>query len=240
VPAATSIVIPWHRRFAARAPRWLRGLLLRFEARIDREIGAFARSLAPRARVLDAGAGEGRHRTRFAHCRYAGVDLAVGDSDWDYSRLHARADLAALPFADGAFDATLNVVVLEHVPDPEAVLGEIARTLAPGGRLLLIVPQEWGMHQMPRDYFRYTRYGLEALLQRAGFQSVQIAPAGGFFTLLGRRLLDSALFFNHGPRWLVFPFWSLVVGPTGVLLPFLDFLDRDKLTTLGWICTATR
>jgi SAM-dependent methyltransferase len=46
----------------------------------------------------------------------------------------------------GIADGTMDVVVchhtLEHVPDPPAVLGEIRRLLAPGGKLLLFVPLE--------------------------------------------------------------------------------------------------
>ena len=37
----------------------------------------------------------------FARQRYCGVDLAVGDAAWDYSRIDALADLTALPFRDG-------------------------------------------------------------------------------------------------------------------------------------------
>ena len=53
----------------------------------------------PGARVLDAGAGEVPPRAYFARQRYCGVDLAVGDRTWNYSRLEAVADLARLPFA---------------------------------------------------------------------------------------------------------------------------------------------
>ena len=42
---------------------------------------------------------------------------------------------AALPFADGRFDATLAVTVLLHVPDPQAVVREMVRVTRPGGRV---------------------------------------------------------------------------------------------------------
>ena len=73
-------------------------------------MAAFARALPAGARVLDAGAGEGQYAHHFARQRYCGVDLAVGDAAWDYSRLDAVADLTALPFRDGAFDAALHIV----------------------------------------------------------------------------------------------------------------------------------
>ena len=231
---------PWHRRLAGGLPGWLRGRVLRFEAITAGRLKLFAQSLPPGAWVLDAGAGEARDAQHFAHCHYVAVDLGVGDAQWDYSQLDARADLVRLPFADGRFAAALNIVVLEHIQRPARVLAEIARVLHPGAPFLLVVPQEWGVHQAPHDYFRYTRHGLEWLLEQAGFEHFTIEPVGGFFTLLGRRMLDSVLFFQGGWRWLLFPFAVVLAGPIGLALPSLDFLDRGRETTLGYICLAKK
>lgn len=235
-----SEITPWHRRIVNRLPRRLHRLILRFEAMIEDRVAGFACSLPAGTRVLDAGAGECRYAREFSHCRYVAVDLAVGDADWDYSRLDGVADLARLPFRDGSFGAAINIVVLEHVRDPGAVLEELSRVLAPGARLLLAAPQEWGVHQAPHDYFRYTRSGLQWLLERAGFGDIEIEAGGGFFTLLGRRLLDSILYFQGGWRWLLFLPAAAVCGVLGVLLPMLDFLDPTRNTTLGYVCTARK
>ncbi len=231
---------PWHQRLTERLPRWLHRRVLRFEAAIDDEISRFARDLPPGTWVLDAGAGEGEDARYFSQCRYVAVDLAVGDPDWDYSRLDVQADLGRLPFPDRRFGAALNIVVLEHISEPERVLAEIARVVEPGAPLLLVVPQEWAVHQSPYDYFRYTRHGLEWLLGRTGWQPLRIEPAGGFFTLLGRRLLEAVLYFQGGWRWLLFPLAAAIAGPAGLLAPALDFLDREKNSTLGYICVARK
>jgi ubiquinone/menaquinone biosynthesis C-methylase UbiE len=52
------------------------------------------------------------------------------------------ADLAALPFADGAFDGVTCGYVLEHVPDPAAGLSELARVMCPGARMLLLTTED--------------------------------------------------------------------------------------------------
>src|SRR5215472_5165145 len=171
-------------------PGFLRRHVLHFEAAIQDRVAGFARSLPQSARVLDAGAGEGQYAGLFDAQRYCGVDLAVGDAAWNYGRLDAIADLAALPFPAEAFDATIHIVTLEHVPEPAAVVRELARTLAPAGTLLLIAPHEWEVHQAPHDYFRYTRHGLEYLLVKAGFSEIGIEPVGGYFRLLSRRLMN--------------------------------------------------
>lgn len=225
-----------YRKLGRLLPAFLRDYCLHFEAVIEREVARFAAATPPGARVLDAGAGESRHRARFPGRRYVAFDLAVGDAAWDYSSLDAVGDLAALPFRDASFDAALNIVTLEHVPDPARVLAEIARVLKPGAPLLLIAPHEWEEHQQPHDYFRYTRYGLRLLLDRAGFRVDTLEPVGGFFRLLSRRLLNALQFF---PLW-AFPLAALFLVPPALLLPALDGLDRPRHFTLGYRCWASK
>jgi len=52
------------------------------------------------------------------------------------------ADLAHLPFADGSFDCVTCGYVLEHLPNPEPGLTEMARVLQPGGRMFLLVTED--------------------------------------------------------------------------------------------------
>jgi len=225
----------------SRFPRWLAGTavarhVLHFEARIEESIAAFAASLPPGSRVLDAGAGEAVHARYFSGKRYVAVDLGVGDPEWDYRRLDAIANLTALPFRADSFDACLNIVTLEHIPEPLQALLEIARVLRPGGRLLIAVPHQWEIHQAPHDYFRFTRYGIGRLLEQAGFTAVRIDPAGGFFRMLARRALNAMRYFP-APLW---PLAAILFLPAGLLLPALDFLDRDRDFTLGYICSAEK
>jgi len=225
---------------AYRLPRFLRRHILHFEVEIEDSVAAFAAGLAKGARVLDAGSGEGQYAHHFARQRYTGVDLAVGDSAWDYTKLDAVADLTALPFAAGSFDAVIHIVTIEHLREPGRALAEIARTLKPGGALLVAAPHEWEVHQAPHDYFRYTRYGLAYLLERAGMEVEELRPAGGYFRLLARRLLNGLQFFTGGLRWLLFPAAAFLLVPPALLLPLLDFLDRDRNFTLGYICKARK
>lgn len=217
-------------------PAPLRRYVLDFERRIEDAVHAFAASLPPGARVLDAGAGEGAYKQFFPTQRYTGLDLGIGDAQWDYSRLDVLGDLARLPFRDAAFDAAVNIVTLEHVPDPACVVAEIARVLAPGGRLLLVVPHEWEVHQHPHDFFRYTRFGVEELARRAGLRVVSLEPGGGYFRLLARRLLNGAQYFPLPLNLL----WLLLTAPAALLLPLLDPLDKRRDFTLGYLAVLQK
>jgi SAM-dependent methyltransferase len=223
-------------RLRSLLPRPVSRYLLHFEAEIDGAVQQFAAGLKPGARILDAGAGETQYKHYFGAQRYVALDLAVGDKQWDYSQLDVLAELSALPFRNGTFEASLNLVTLEHVKEPARALAEISRTLAPGGRLLLVAPHEWEEHQQPHDYYRYTQYGLRHLLSQAGFQIEELCPVGGFFRLLSRRLLNALQFFP-GPLILVA---AVIFVPPALVLPLLDGLDRRRNFTLGYICVARK
>ncbi|HEV2495140.1 MAG TPA: methyltransferase domain-containing protein [Terriglobia bacterium] len=206
---------------------------------IAAEVARFARGLPLNAVVLDAGAGEARFRSRFERQRYVALDNGVGDSTWDYSHLDVVGDLLNLPIGEASCDALLSVVVLEHTPDPYRVVAEMGRVLGTGGRMLLVVPLIWELHQTPHDYFRFTRYGLERMLGTAGLEISRLEPLGGFFWLAGRYSFYFLKFWRNGLRAVFLP----VLAPFfGFLIPlicyYLDPLDRTGQYTLGYVCEA--
>jgi SAM-dependent methyltransferase len=128
------------------------------------------------------------------------------------------------------------VVTLEHVREPSIVMCELARILKSGGRLMIVAPHEWEEHQQPHDYYRYTRYGLEYLMKKAGLGNISIDPVGGFFRMLSRRLLNSLQFFPS-ISWIPA---ALLFGPPALIMPVFDPLDKKRNFTLGYICTAEK
>lgn len=113
-------------------------------------------------RVLEVGAGEGRvaERIRSLHPQAALVVLDLPDPELaaDWSRralLGAQGSVDHLPFPDRSIDLVLAIEVLEHVPDPDRALAEIARVAR--GDVVLSVPREpwWRIGNMARG--RYLR-----------------------------------------------------------------------------------
>ena len=217
-------------------PSWLRQQVFHFEEQLEQETQRFAASLMPSARVLDAGAGEGRHRQYFHRQSYIATDLAIGDRTWNYSGLDCVADLLHLPYKANSFDAAISIVTLEHVTDPAAVLSEMARVCRPGAPLLLVVPHDWEVHQHPHDYWRFTRFGVRMLLEKTGWDIERLDPGGGYFRLLSRRLMNGLQFLPG----LAMPLAAIVIAPTAIAIGLLDFLDKRQDFTVGYICLAKK
>ncbi|RIL07885.1 MAG: hypothetical protein DCC71_01400 [Proteobacteria bacterium] len=101
---------------------------------------ALAASLLSGARVLDLGSGAG-YGTRLL--RAAGARVVPLDLDAAAVRRAepgVRGSATALPFADGRFDAAVCFEMIEHVPEPERVVAEIARVVAADGVALISTP----------------------------------------------------------------------------------------------------
>jgi len=190
-------------------------------------VGRAAAAVAPGSRVLDLGAGEGRYREAFAGRMYVAVDLALGDPRWDYGGLDVLADLHRLPFRDACADAVVATQTLEHLVDPQEFLREAARVLRPGGRLFVTAPQGFREHQAPHDYWRFTRWSLALLAERAGFREVEVEVLGGYFAFMGDRLPAFHRYLFPRRRALA---WRILTLPLSLLSrPFFTLL-------LPWIC----
>jgi SAM-dependent methyltransferase len=191
-------------------------------------------ALPDKTRVLDAGCGEGVLVGEYAK------RLAIEGVDPNYNSAHVRSgSLTALPYADGTFDRALCLDVLEHLTFEEQprALAELRRVLAPGGDLLVSVPNL--AHLQSRVHFlfkgRLIRTAVESkhpgdrpvdeyirMADRAGFELVArrgIFPTVPVLTRLIRRH-PRALLPLH--RWLT----RLLPIPGWCFLNLLTFRKR--------------
>ena len=157
-----------------------------------------AHSIPAGARVLDAGAGECPYRSFFDHVTYEATDLCLVPKA--YAQLTFICDLAKIPARPDSYDLVLCSQTLEHVPDPKLLLAELHRVLKPGGKLWLSVPLFYEEHEIPYDYYRYTRYGISHLLEQEGFRIESITWLEGYFGTLAYQLKVGATALPLKPR----------------------------------------
>jgi SAM-dependent methyltransferase len=109
--------------------------------------------------------------------------------------LFATARATAL--RSNSVDTILCTFVLEHLSEPACALAEMYRILAPQGHILLSAPQFWHTHEAPRDYYRYTQYGIEYLMSQAGFTVLSVIPLSGFVVTFAQELVYYLIGMTH-------------------------------------------
>ena len=192
-------------------------------------------------RLLDVGCGTSPYKPLFAHTTYIGLDLAPERHP------DAIANAQNLPVRSTSMDSVLCTEILEHVPDPDQVMREIWRVLVPGGVVLITTPMSWNLHYEPFDFRRYTCYGLQQLLNRHGFEIIEIQRIGGLFSLIGSRLVDGVAT-ELWRRWRWMPrklrhglilCYSIPVSLVFMLLATMadDFETSDAI---GWAVLAVK
>jgi SAM-dependent methyltransferase len=209
--------------------------------------------LPPKSAVLDGGAGKKPYQGLFKEHSYHSCDMPGGF----YSTSHDfECFLDTIPVADNTYDAVVLTQVLEHTPNPGAVLAEINRILKPGGRLLLSVPLNGPLHGEPWHFFHFTHYGICQLSGQTGFTVTDCEKMGGNFWCLGKRLPDAfkKLLKQFDPfrakkrgmgvaycvamTLAILPIYLIGYGASAYLIRplfyYLDFLDYHKAFTLGY------
>lgn len=82
------------------------------------------------------------------------------------------------------FDSVVTNQVLEHVFNPDEFISEINRVLKINGKLLLTVPFIWDEHEQPYDFARYSSFGLKALLEKNGFEILELRKSVNDYRVL--------------------------------------------------------
>jgi SAM-dependent methyltransferase len=154
-------------------------------------------------------------------------------------------------FRDSAFGAVVSTALLEHVEDPDLVVKEFNRLLAPEGVLFLSGPFLFGEHG--RDFRRWTRYGLQRWLEAYGFHILELRELGGIFTVLATILArimlqilspgvnrDNWRIRRNWPRYALHLAFQVLLAPFMYVLMAFDLLDRQKNFTVGYAVVACK
>jgi len=189
--------------------------------------------------TLDLGCGNSPYRPLLTGIS----DYVPYDVDKASTGAQVIGSAESLPFASAVFDSVLCTQVLEHVSQPGRVIGEAARVLRPGGRLVLSAPQAWRLHEQPYDYFRYTRYGLESLLTTADLRIQTCQPTGGVWTLTGQ-IINNHIWRNPPANRMAWVMSRTLCSLTSIVINAsartLDQVAYDPEDTLNYVIMAEK
>jgi ubiquinone/menaquinone biosynthesis C-methylase UbiE len=163
-------------------------------------------------RILDAGASDGLFLQEVGAFRGVGVNFltACARKILDDGQLGCVADVERLPFADRFFDVVICCETLEHVPNPIAVLNELARVCR--GRLFITIPwlprsritaRPAGWPEVESHIFEFSeadfaRIATHARVRVVHRDTIQVFPEPGSAIL--RRWLGHWMYPNFFPK----------------------------------------
>jgi len=152
-----------------------------FEARIeDRGEGEFAGSLgAGRGACWTPGPGRGGMAAHFARPALLRSGSGVGDAAWDYRRLDAVADLAALPFAAGCFAAAVQRGDAGACARAGAGVGGDGSDAQPGGGCSWLPAGVGSTPGAARLLPVHAATGCGACWRARGFMDIHVLPVAG-------------------------------------------------------------
>jgi SAM-dependent methyltransferase len=198
-----------------------------YNARVSR----WARLKAEGGSVLEVGCGPGLMLAAFRRRGWRVLGIERNEKVTESARKSLGLEIVAVPVEalskDARFDLIIMFQVLEHIADPVALLRECAKRLAPGGRLIINVPNfsswqarfaraKWLHLDAPRHLVHYTPQTLSATLERAGLHLVNLSFASP----------------EHDPYGWVESSISHLTGRQNTLTRFLMGLDRFDMTVL--------
>ena len=207
-----------------------------------RHLDKFLKDVSPQFKgvVLDIGGKKKNTRGEF-------TPPVQAVESWKYVNIdeHAAPDIMAsaddIPLPDNHADFIVMTELLEHVPNPEAVLREAQRLLKPGGKIFVTMPFLYQVHADPHDYTRWTADMLRMQAQDAGFAAIDIAPMGGLFSVI-YDLFRAHIYRVCTPGTLSFKIKVKALSISACGFSFMDCCasaSQNHITT-GWALTATK
>jgi SAM-dependent methyltransferase len=182
---------------------------------LDRVLKIFFRSLK-KGKVVDLGSMDSPYKKFIPYTEYLRVDIDAKNNP------DICCDFHKVKWKSNYFDTAVATEILEHSYNPQKAVDELRRILKKGGVCILSTRFIQQYHPCPKDYFRFSKDGLEHLFRK--FNKVKIIP--------------------HGNRFLAI--WTMInCGRIGLLLNLLNyplsiFSFKDSKCPLGFVVYAIK
>ena len=204
------------------------------------ELLIVARKYANR-RLLDIGCGVKPYEKLFSPFVSEHIGLDYNETIHNKDHIDMFSTVYNIPVEDNLFDTILCSEVLEHLKEPDKAIEEANRVLKKNGYAIYTVPLFWHLHEEPKDFYRYTKYGLKYLFEKNGFEIVEIKALSGFWVTFGQEFVYYLRRFRRGgklnPLWWLVPLIGLVIQ--GIVY-ILDHLDKAEQWTWSYLVVAKK
>jgi len=177
-------------------------------------------------KVLDLGCGSNPHY----HKGFKGKIICLDINKT--SKTHIVSDADKLPFKPSSFDKVISVNSFYYFNNPFNVVKSINKILKKGGKLVLVLPFYYPIHDAPDDKYRFTEYGLRAVLEE-DFKIERIETIGGIFNhpavILHSLIKGIPLLFSKNIRKFV-QILTYILWPVYILAQMFSILDIFDIT----------
>lgn len=235
-------------------PRWYTIFLNPYfiaRSRLYQAVAQFAKQSNQDAVLLDVGCGMKPYRHLFPAEKYLGIDIEGGGHSSSQKTVDKFFDGEHIPYRENEFDIVISTQVFEHALNLNGLMKEISRVLKSDGILFVTAPLVWHEHEIPYDFRRFTKFGLQELLTEHNFKVITIRPTTGIFATCGQ--LFSAFLSESFARLvdilpvkfrLKYPlnklFILLICFPVQVISLILDLIFFKRGITLDYVAIAQK
>jgi SAM-dependent methyltransferase len=180
-----------------------------------------------RDKILDLGCGENPYYHDFVKGDIVCLDIRKTKPS------HVVSDANNPPFRNKSFDKIISVNLVYYLKDPFDVIKQLHKMLKDGGKLVLVMPFFYPIHDVPIDKYRFTEYGIRALLE-SKFKIERLETVGGLFNLpaviIHSLIKGIPLLFPKRLKGfiqvLMYILWPVYI--LAQLIGIFDFLDQTK------------
>lgn len=205
---------------------------------LEQAISAFSKGT-----VLDIGCGNKPYEQLFSGriTKYVGCDVVQSDQN----KVDVLCPATNLHFQHEEFDTVFTTQVIEHVDDPAKMLAEANRVMKMDGHIIVSAPFCWELHEEPYDFYRYSKYGLQVMMGKAGFEVISITANGGKWAAIMQMNLNMIYSTfkkkTFMRRLLKFLFVQLhITAVCNRLAVWMDKKFHDELLTLNYVVVARK
>lgn len=189
--------------------------------------------------LIDIGCGTKPYKKLLAPFVNEHIGLDHKDSLHDQTNVDLFGTAYKIPVENESFESALCSAVLEHLEEPEMAISECYRILKPGGNAIYSIPFIWHIHEEPRDFYRYSKYGIRYLFEKVGFEIVELEALSGFWVTFGQLFVYNIYRLNRGPlRWFgIIVLFGLIIQGIAWLL---DKIDKTENWTWMYLVVAKK